>query len=211
MGFFLTIEGGEGAGKSTAINAVLQWLNDHRRTVVHTREPGGTPLAESLRELLLAHHDETVSELTELLMVFAGRRQHLINVIEPALTAGHIVLCDRFTDATYAYQGGGRGLNAEHIALLETLVQDERRPDMTLLLDVDPEVGMARMRSRAEAQGGTPDRIEVEEMAFFHRVRNTYLQRAAQFPQQYVIIDANRSIEQVQQQIAQALDARLNG
>ena len=209
MGFFLTIEGGEGAGKTTAKDTVLQWLSDRGQSYVHTREPGGTPLAESLRELVLAHHEEQVADITELLMVFAARSQNLTACIEPALAAGHVVVCDRFTDATYAYQGGGRGLSMEKIAVLEQLVQGARRPNMTLLLDVEPDVGMARMRGRAQQQGGEPDRIEQEAMAFFHRVRSVYLARAAQFPDQYVIIDANGSIESVKQQIMNALQQRL--
>ena len=209
MGFFLTIEGGEGAGKTTAIGFVKEWLQQQSLEFVETREPGGTLLAEELRALLLAPHEETISDTTELLMMFAARSQNLTENIEPALTAGKVVVCDRFTDATYAYQGGGRGIDLQKIATLEQLVQGDRRPDMTLLLDVDPEIGMARARGRAEALGGELDRIEQEAMAFFHRVRNTYLARAKQYSQQYAVIDASQSIASVKQQIASALAKRL--
>ena len=209
MGFFLTIEGGEGAGKTTAIGFVKEWLQQQSHDFVETREPGGTQLAEELRALLLAPHEETISDTTELLMMFAARSQNLTENIEPALAAGKVVVCDRFTDATYAYQGGGRGIDRQKIATLEQLVQGDLRPDMTLLLDVDPEIGMARARGRAEEQGGELDRIEREAMAFFYRVRNTYLARAKQCPGQYAVIDASQSIDSVKQQIAAALASRL--
>ena len=209
MGFFLTIEGGEGAGKTTAIRFVKEWLQQRSLEFIETREPGGTQLAEELRALLLAPHEEAISDTTELLMMFAARSQNLTENIEPALAAGKVVVCDRFTDATYAYQGGGRGIDQQKIATLEQLVQGDRRPDMTLLLDVDPEIGMARARGRAQAQRGELDRIEQEAMVFFHRVRDTYLARAKQYPQQYVVIDAGQSIESVKQRIVTALANRL--
>lgn len=209
MGFFLTIEGGEGAGKTTAIGFVKEWLQQQSHEFIETREPGGTQLAEELRALLLAPHEETISDTTELLMMFAARSQNLTENIEPALVAGKVVVCDRFTDATYAYQGGGRGIDQQKIATLEQLVQGDRRPDMILLLDVDPEIGMARARGRAEELGGELDRIEQEAMDFFHRVRNTYLARAKQYPNQYAVIDASQSIDSVKQQIAAALAKRL--
>ncbi|OED41632.1 dTMP kinase [Endozoicomonas sp. (ex Bugula neritina AB1)] len=204
MGFFLTIEGGEGAGKTTALACVREWLQDLGRDFEETREPGGTRLAEEVRGLLLAEHEETVSDITELLLVFAARSQNFSENIEPALQAGKVVICDRFTDASYAYQGGGRGIETQKIAVLEQLVQGNRRPDMTLLLDVDPVVGMERARGR-----GKLDRIELENIDFFHRVRATYLQRAEQYPQQYVTIDASQSIESVKEQIQKALTERL--
>lgn len=204
MGFFLTIEGGEGAGKTTVLNYVRQWLNDHGREFAETREPGGTRMAEEIRALLLTEHEEIVTDTTELLMMFAARAQNISENIEPALQAGKVVVCDRFTDASYAYQGGGRGIDTKKIAVLEQLVQGDRRPDMTLLLDVDPEIGMARAKGR-----GTLDRIEQEAIEFFHRVRETYLQRARQFPGQYVVIDASQPIESVKQQILAALSQRL--
>ncbi len=204
MGFFLTIEGGEGAGKTTALECVRQWLQSQGREFVETREPGGTRMAEEVRSLLLAEHEETVSDTTELLLMFAARSQNFSENIQPALQAGKVVVCDRFTDATYAYQGGGRGIDVHKIQVLEQLVQGDCRPDMTLLLDVDPDIGMARARGR-----GALDRIELEAMDFFHRVRQTYLQRSQIFPKQYVVIDASRSIESVQLQIQDALTQRL--
>ena len=209
MGFFLTIEGGEGAGKTTAIGFVKAWLQQQSLEFIETREPGGTRLAEELRALLLAPHEETISDTTELLMMFAARSQNLTENIEPALAAGKVVVCDRFTDATYAYQGGGRNIDHQKITTLEQLVQGDRRPDMTLLLDVDPEVGMARAKGRAKAQGGELDRIEQEAIEFFHRVRNTYLARARQYPGQYVIIDASQPVESVRRQITAALAGQL--
>jgi len=209
MGFFLTIEGVEGAGKTTAKGVVLRWLQGCGREFIETREPGGTPLAEQLRALVLAEHEERVSDTTELLLMFAARSQNLSERIEPALAAGKVVVCDRFTDATYAYQSGGRGIDEQRIAVLERLVQGDRRPDMTLLLDIAPDVGLARARGRALARGGELDRIEQEAIEFFHRVRSTYLQRAARFTDQYVVIDASRSVTDVEQQIVAALQARL--
>ena len=209
MGFFLTIEGVEGAGKTTAKSVVLRWLQECGREFIETREPGGTPLAEQLRALVLGEHEEQVSDTTELLLMFAARSQNLCERIEPSLAAGKVVVCDRFTDATYAYQSGGRGIDEQRIAVLEQLVQGDRRPDMTLLLDVAPEVGLARARGRASAQGGELDRIEQEAIEFFHRVRSVYLQRAARFADQYVVIDASQSVAGVEQQIVVALQARL--
>ncbi len=209
MGFFLTIEGCEGAGKTTAKGVVLQWLKAAGREFIETREPGGTPLAEELRNLVLSEHEEQVSDTSELLMVFAARCQNLTQRIEPALAEGKVVVCDRYTDATYAYQGGGRGIDEQRIAVLEQLVQGDRRPDMTLLLDVEPELGLARARGRALEQGGSLDRIEQEAIEFFHRVRNVYLQRAERFSGQYVVIDGSQSIAQVEEQILKALQARL--
>lgn len=204
MGLFLTIEGVEGAGKTTAKKVVLRWLQERGREFIETREPGGTPLAEQLRALVLAEHEEQLSDTTELLLMFAARSQNLVERIEPALAAGKVVVCDRFTDATYAYQSGGRGIDEQRIALLEQLVQGDRRPDMTLLLDIDPEAGLAR----ASARGGL-DRIEQETVEFFHRVRSVYLQRAGRFTDQYVVIDASQSMADVEQQIVTALQTRL--
>ncbi|MGB0360148.1 MAG: dTMP kinase [Endozoicomonas sp.] len=209
MGFFLTIEGCEGAGKTTAKGIVLEWLTNAGHDFIETREPGGTPLAELLRNLVLSEHDEKVSDTTELLMVFAARCQNLNENIMPAMMAGKVVVCDRFTDATYAYQGGGRGIDEQHIAILEQLVQGDRRPDMTLLLDIEPELGLARARGRAMEQGGSLDRIEQENIDFFHRVRTVYLDRAKQFPDQYVVIDGGQSIENVCGQVVQALNTKL--
>jgi len=201
-GRFITIEGGEGVGKSTNLDFVCGFLADRGVDLIVTREPGGTPLAEQVRKLLLANrHDETVAPLTEALLVFAARSQHLATVIQPALAAGKWVICDRFTDATYAYQGAGRGLDTTVIATLERLVQGGFRPDATLLLDMATEVGLDRARRRGE-----PDRFEAEEMKFFDRVRSGYLARAAAEPQRFFVIDAAPQLEIVQAALAAALE-----
>jgi len=200
-GKFITIEGGEGVGKTTNIDFIKGWLERHDIAYVATREPGGTPYGEKIRALLLAHQDEAVDPVAELLLIFAARAQHLARVIEPALAAGLWVLCDRFTDATYAYQGGGRNLDMDKIATLETLVQGELRPDLTLLLDVDPAIGMARAGGR-----GALDRFESEKMAFFRRVRKTYLDRAQRQPQRYAVVDASQPLALVQEDIEKVFD-----
>jgi dTMP kinase len=199
-GLFITLEGGEGAGKSTQMAFVQQRLQQHlkiRGKTLHvTREPGGTELSEQIRELLLDHRQTAMDSDTELLLMFAARAQHLAQLIRPALAAGDWVLCDRFTDATYAYQGGGRGIDTARIAALEDWVQGELRPDLTLLLDLPVDVGMARAGERGEL-----DRFEREQQAFFECVRQTYRDRAAAEPGRYRIIDAAQNIEQVQAQI----------
>lgn len=205
-GRFITVEGTEGVGKSTNIEYLCSLLDAQGIEVVLTREPGGTPLAEELRELLLAPREETVSEDTELLLMFAARAQHLENVIKPALGRGAWVVSDRFTDATFAYQGGGRGVNVEHIQALETIVQHGLQPDLTLLLDLDVETGLKRASKRSE-----PDRFEREKLAFFEKVRNTYLERASAEPERFAVIDAGRSIPDVQSQISEALIHFLDG
>jgi dTMP kinase len=199
-GRFITVEGTEGVGKSTNLNFIQQWLEEQGHRVLVTREPGGTPLAEELRSLLLAPRDETVDPMAELLMVFAARAQHLEQVIKPALAAGTWVLCDRFTDSTYAYQGGGRGFDQSVIAQLETLVQGELRPDLTVILDIDVEKGLARASQRS-----VPDRFEGEAVAFFERVRAVYHELAARAPNRYAVVDAGQPLEQVQQAIKQVL------
>ncbi|WP_439510805.1 dTMP kinase [Marinimicrobium koreense] len=199
-GRFITVEGTEGVGKSTNLNFIQQWLEGQGHRVLVTREPGGTPLAEELRSLLLAPRDETVDPMAELLMVFAARAQHLEQVIKPALAAGTWVLCDRFTDSTYAYQGGGRGFDQGVIAQLETLVQGELRPDLTVILDIDVEKGLARASQRS-----VPDRFEGEAVAFFERVRAVYHELAARAPNRYAVVDAGQPLEQVQQSIKQVL------
>ncbi len=200
-GRFITVEGGEGVGKTTNLDFIESLLRSDGHDVVRTREPGGTPLAESVRELLLAPRDEPVSELAELLLVFAARAQHIEQVIKPALARGQWVLCDRFTDATYAYQGAGRGMDVTAIAKLEQLVQQNLRPDLTLLLDVPVEIGMSRASARS-----TPDRFESEQLQFFELVRAEYLQRASDEPERFVIIDASPELSEVQQQIRRALE-----
>jgi dTMP kinase len=189
---FVTLEGGEGAGKSTSRDFIVSLLEEYNVPFIQTREPGGTQIGEALRALLLSKDGTAPSVTTELLMVFAARAQHLHEVIEPALRDGEWVLCDRFTDATYAYQGYGRGFDLGEIEALETLVQRGRHPDFTLLFDIDPQLGMARARQRAEL-----DRFEEEELAFFERVREGYLSRA-EFDSRFRIIDASRSIDDVQ-------------
>lgn len=196
-GRFITFEGTEGVGKSTQIETARAALASAGVEVLVTREPGGTPMAEAIRELLLTPRDESVNPLTELLLMFAARAQHLHEHILPALDRGCWVLCDRFTDATYAYQGGGRGVPMEQIALLEQLVQGDLRPDNTILLDAPVETGMARARDRS-----APDRFEQEKMEFFQRIRDCYRQRAAEQPQRYHIVDATGSLEEVSRQIA---------
>ena len=185
-GKFITVEGTEGVGKTTNIAVIQQWLEQQNIPYINTREPGGTPLAESLRELLLANREEAVDENAELLMVFAARAQHLAQVISPSLAAGTWVLCDRFTDATYAYQGGGRGIDMDKIAQLETLVQGDLRPDLTLVLDIPVEQGLARASERSE-----PDRFERERIDFFEKVRACYQSLARSATARYRVICAD--------------------
>ena len=199
-GKLITVEGGEGVGKSTNLAFIQQQLESAGVELVVTREPGGTEVAEKIRELLLTPSDEPICELSELLLVFAARAQHLEQLIKPALERGAWVLCDRFIDATYAYQGGGRAMDLNVIAALEQLILSDIKPDMTLLLDLPVEVGMARARARAEL-----DRFEQEQMSFFEAVRSAYLARAQAEPNRVVIIDAAPALEQVQEQIAAAL------
>ena len=203
-GRFITIEGGEGAGKSTAQAYLAKRLAERGIAVLQTREPGGTPLAESIRQTLLSTDGEHPVEMAELLLVFAARAQHLAKVIEPALAAGQWVICDRFTDATYAYQGAARGLSADLIAQLETLVQGERRPDTVLVMDLSPEVGMTRAKQRGEL-----DRFEREKPAFYSQVRNAYLARAQADPDRYQVIDAEQSLESVRQALSNLVEGWL--
>lgn len=205
QGKFITLEGGEGAGKSTSRAFIVELLLEQGIPFIETREPGGTPLSESLRSLLLTKEGVAPSVEAELLMVFAARAQHLHEVIEPALAKGNWVLCDRFTDATYAYQGYGRGFDLDAIALLEHMVQKGRQPNLTLLFDLDPKIGIERARKRAEL-----DRFEQEELAFFERVREGYLERA-EGSERFVVIDAERSVGEVRAQIRKALESSLGG
>lgn len=198
---FITLEGGEGAGKTSNLQFITQCLQEHDIEFVVTREPGGTPLAEDIRALLLRHHEERMCEMTELLLIFAARAQHLDQVIRPALKAGKWVVSDRFTDATYAYQGGGRGLNQQTIASLESLVQGQLRPDLTLILDLPPHIGLERARKRASL-----DRFEQEKLEFFDRVRDSYRARAAAEPGRCVLIDASRTLDLVQKDVLLALE-----
>ena len=203
-GKFITIEGTEGVGKTTNIAFIKQWLDDNGISFINTREPGGTPLAEEIRQVLLSNRDEEVCSKAELLMMFAGRAQHIDQVIEPQLAQGNWVLCDRFTDATYAYQGAGREMGDDLIQSLETMVQGDMRPDLTLVLDVPVELGLERAGKRSE-----PDRFELEKTDFFNRVRQAYLSMATHNPQRYKIIDASQTLEIVQLQIADTLKSFL--
>lgn len=204
-GQFITLEGGEGVGKSTNLAVVTQWLQQRKIDFIVTREPGGTPLAEEIRQLLLSPRQEQVSERAELLMMFAARAQHIATVIEPALAAGRWVLCDRFTDATHAYQGGGRGVSTVLINQLQDLVHSELTPNLTLLLDLPVEEGMARAGQR-----GALDRFEQEELSFFNRVRQRYLELAAEQPQRFRVIDASQPLATVGEQINAVLDSALD-
>jgi dTMP kinase len=191
-GLFITFEGIEGAGKSSQIAPLADWLRARGLTVVTTREPGGSPVAERIRWVLLDQANTGMSAGAELLLVFAARAEHLDQVIQPALAAGAWVLCDRFTDATYAYQGGGRGIDPADIAMLEDLVQGDLRPDLTLVFDLPPPMGLARARGRGE-----PDRFEAERLGFFEAARAVYLDRAATSPQRYLVLDATRPLDEV--------------
>lgn len=203
-GRFITLEGTEGAGKSTALALVREAVEAAGHEVVVTREPGGTPLGEELREVLLGHKHNGMSDDAELLLMFAARAEHLFRVIEPALAAGRWVICDRFTDATYAYQGGGRGLSRERIAQLEHWVQGERRPDLTLLLDLPVQQGLERAGKRS-----APDRFESEQTAFFERVRQAYLDIAARDPDRVRLVDAGLNLPQVSAAIRSVMEAFL--
>ena len=201
---FVTLEGIEGVGKSTNLVFIRDWLLQHGHDVVQTREPGGTPLAEQIRELLLAPRDEAVDSDAELLLVFAARAQHLANVINPALATGRTVLSDRFVDASFAYQGGGRQLPVTRIAALEQWLLQGFKPTLTLLLDLHPDLALARARQRGEA-----DRFEREQLPFFIRVRDVYMQRAAAEPDRFAVIDAGQSLADVQRDIATVLAQRI--
>jgi dTMP kinase len=199
-GKFITVEGVEGVGKSTNIAYLRGLIEAAGIDVVVTREPGGTPLGEAIRGLLLDPKYKDMSPDCELQLMFAGRAEHLHKVIFPALSQGKWVLCDRFTDATYAYQGGGRGIAAEKIARLERWLQGDFRPDLTLLLDVPVAIGLQRAGNR-----GAPDRFEQEQIGFFERVRQAYLDLAATHDGRYCVIDASQPLDRVRQQLDEAL------
>ncbi len=201
-GLFITIEGIEGAGKSTAISFIQSYFESKNIELVVTREPGGTQIAEAIRFVLLDYYEESMAEDTELLLMFASRAQHITQVIKPSIASGQFVLSDRFTDASFAYQGGGRGIPEKRIAILESWVQGELRPDITLLLDVSAKIGLSRIQKRQDA----PDRIEQEELDFFERVRQSYLDRSLRYADQYRTIDAGESLEEVQGSIKKVLD-----
>ena len=205
-GRFLTIEGIEGVGKTTQVARLSDALRARGIGHVVTREPGGTPLAEKIREIVLNEQGEALPPTAELLLMFAARAVHLANHVEPHLKAGRWVVCDRFTDATYAYQGGGRGLNTDHIRQLETMVQGSRRPDLTVLLDAPVEQALRRARQRNS--GAATDRFESERVEFFERVRAAYRARAAAEPDRIVPIEAHQSADAVAARILELLEER---
>ncbi len=202
MSKFITLEGIEGVGKTSNLRYIKDLLESSGHDCVVTREPGGTNLGEALRGLLLSHSDDDMSADAELLMMFAARAEHLSKVIKPALQNNQTVLCDRFTEATYAYQGGGRQLDVDKISRLETWVQGDLRPDLTIVLDAPVEIGRARAGSRSE-----PDRIEKEQDDFFQRVRGAYIDMAQHYPQRICLVDASQELTAVQQQIHEKLVA----
>lgn len=201
---FITLEGLEGAGKTSRWVELKTYLEGRGKTVCATREPGGTALGERLRELLLAADQDPMAPLTELLLMFAARSEHVARVILPALSAGHWVLCDRYVDASYAYQGGGRQLGVAPVAALEALLPERARPDLTLLLDLPVELGLDRVNRR-----GSADRFEQETVAFHQRVRDAYLARARQSPQRHRIIDATAHPDEVRTAIERAVEGLL--
>ena len=198
-GNFITVEGVEGVGKSTNINLIAQLIRDSGHEVLLTREPGGTQLGERIRQILLDKAEHAMTPMTELMLMFAARAQHVERLIKPALADGQWVVCDRFTDSSYAYQGGGRGLGEEPVAMLETLALGDFRPDLTLILDLDVETGLSRATADSEA-----DRFESEERAFFEQVRTAFRNRAAT-SDRYRLVDASGSLEEVQAQITSVM------
>jgi dTMP kinase len=203
-GFFISLEGGEGAGKSTQNKRIVEWLAGQGKTVIQAREPGGTVVSEQIRQVLLDTRNAGLNPTAELLLMFAARSQLVQEVILPALEAGSVIVCDRFADASYAYQGGGRQLGVKTVEVVEQLVLKDLQPDLTLLFDVPVELGMTRVAGRGEA-----DRFEVESIRFFERVRNTYLARAEADPRRFRVIDASKNEEQVWQQVESVLRAEL--
>lgn len=204
---FITLEGSEGAGKSTNLAFIADWLRSRECEVLTTREPGGTPIGEAIRGILLDTQFTEMTPETELLLMFAARNQHIQQKIQPALKSGKWVISDRFTDASYAYQGGARGLPFERIEPIEQWVQQGFQPDLVFVFDLPVEVGMQRVKQRGEAT----DRFEQEQAAFFERVRAAYLKRAEQHPERYCVLDASQPLERVQQAIAQRLNKLWEG
>ena len=203
-GLFITVEGVEGSGKSTNIEVIEEFLSERMVEYTITREPGGTLLGEEIRELLLRRHEEEMDATTELLLIFAARAQHLNTKIKRSLAEGVWVLCDRFTDATYAYQGAGRGLDAKLISQLERLVQVNLRPDLTVIFDLDPRIGLERARQR-----GQLDRIESQKLEFFQRVREGYKNIASHESARCLVIDASQTVEAVRQTLRTALEDKM--
>lgn len=200
-GFFLSLEGGEGAGKSTQNRHIVEWLSARGKTVLETREPGGTLVSEQIRQVLLDTRNAGLNPTAELLMMFAARSQLVHEVILPALEEGKVIVCDRFADASYAYQGGGRQLDIDTIAAVEKIVLNDLQPDLTLLFDIPVDAGMKRVAGR-----GAADRFEVESMRFFERVRQAYLDRARANPHRFRVIDASLDEQQVWQQVKTILE-----
>jgi len=202
-GKFISIEGLEGVGKTTQAQVICKWLEDNGIDYIRTREPGGTEIAESIRELVLEHHKEKMDSKTELLLVFAARQQHVETLIKPALASGKWVLSDRFTDATYAYQGGGRELDTSLIAELEQLILKDFQPHTTIWFDCDAQTGLSRARAR-----GALDRIELEDISFFDRCRKSYLNRSLSDPSRFIKLDAAQDIKTVSDDLIAALNKR---
>ena len=199
-GLFITLEGIEGAGKSTMVNFIEDFLTKHGHDVIKTREPGGTKIGEQIRDILLKNENSSLTPDTELLLMFAARAQHIKEVIRPALSSGKTILCDRFIDATYAYQGGGRGIDVLRINILEKWVQSNLTPDLTLLFDLDVSVGIARTKKRSKA-----DRFEQEKSVFFENVRSCYLKRAKNEPNRFCIINSALPMKKVEDEIVAIL------
>ncbi len=203
-GKFITVEGGEGVGKSTNIELICELVRRRGHEVLHTREPGGTPMAERIREMLLEHGEEPLPDDAELLLFFAARSLHINNLIRPALKAGTWVVCDRFTDTTRAYQGSGRGQDIDRIEMLAAWVHGDLQPDLTVLLDAPAEVGMKRAGERGDA-----DRLETEQADFHRRVREGYLRQARAEPRRFTVVDASLPLSEVQGEIERALQRLL--
>jgi len=203
-GRFITLEGGEGAGKSTHAGAIRDWLQARGRKVLLTREPGGSPLAEEIRRVVLQGWDEGMGAESEVLLMFAARAAHLRATVRPALAAGQDVVCDRFIDSSYAYQGAGKGMDERHIAALEQIVLGDFRADLTLVFDLPPELGLGRARGRGEV-----NRFEDESLAYMGRVRDCFLRRAAADPARCVVIDAAPPLDEVRAALLRVLEARL--
>ena len=197
---FITLEGIEGAGKSTVIDFIENFITSSGYDVVKTREPGGTAIGEQIREILLNKNNDKLTDDTELLLIFAARAQHLSEIILPNLTSNKIVLCDRFIDASYAYQGAGRGIEQSKINLLENWVMPDIKPDLTFLLDLDPKIAFERTNKRSDA-----DRFESEDIHFFEKIRQYYLERAENEPERFRVINSELSLEDVQEQIKNIL------
>jgi dTMP kinase len=203
-GRFITLEGGEGAGKSTNARFIQSWLEQRSRKVLLTREPGGSPLGEAIRDVVLRSWPEGMPPMTEALLMFAARAAHLRNTILPALSAGTDVVCDRFVDSSYAYQGAGNSFPIAALESLEKMVLEDFRPDLTVVFDLDPKLGLRRARSRGEQ-----NRFEDQTLAFMQRVRDSFLERARAWPARYAVLDAGRELAQVQSDLQRILESRL--